>query len=462
MKRLLAVWLLPMAISLGGCELLQIPRGAIDKDASFTGAGSLINWEDFEPVNLVGLLDPERRGDYPDPVVDKGAEIDLAFHAFFIEYPAATRRQRRDAVQENILASSNQRCGYFKNYLHATRSTANFFLGSLATITGTVGALVTGASAARALAGTSAIFSGVRAEYNQELFANLATNVITSGISLRRQQVYNQIVLQGQTKSYDIYNVEAAVKDAIFYHSQCSVIVGFEVASDTIELSKDPGIDTANRVLAKLKITRKLLQDDDLTPQESIEVLTGSTALLQAGTPRGQASIAELDPLGVLVESKESVKDKSLEMLDHLIGLLILKKIKPDNKDAFDKKIKTARGCAIAKVESFAEEAKTKTEALAIARIGLRRAQLQEGASEADLLEAQWVEKAAEADARGTSLKIEQVSSLLEAYYSEAQKVMTDDLERNEGELSVKALDKATVAIDRALKIDPMCEVPSE
>lgn len=501
MKPTIPVYLLATTVFLGGCEFMQIPRELVDREASHTGAGTLIKPETFEPIDLVRLLDPDLRGNYTTtfetrreeaekearekaekrrreeaeeggtastgiPVVntpekgaregsesssakrmedDKGARIDIAFRAFLEEYDDDLEL-RRNAVQEHILAASNQRCGYFENYLHQTRAGANFILGSLATIAGTVGAIVTGADTSRAFSGASGIFTGVRAEFNQELFANLATNVITAGIKLRRQQVYNQIALQGQAKSYDEYTVQAAVKDALYYHSQCSVISGLEVAADSIELSKDPGIDAANRVLAKLTVTRKLLRNKNLTPQEAVEVLTGSRALLQAGTPIEQVSILGADPLRVWFNATAVVKRENEEIVEFLDALLRREQIESGKHGDFRKAVEDAHECAETKLTGLEDEATSKTKALAKARTELREASRRENESEAEILQARLIAKAAKADADTTSLKIEQISSLFETHLTEAEDEMEDYIKEEEEKEDEEKKEKITLS----------------
>lgn len=179
-------------------------------------------------------------------------------------------------------------------------------MGSAALASGAAGGIVSGL-ASNILSGTAAIFSGVRAEYNQEFFSNLAAHVILEGVDVRRQQVYEQIVLHGQNQSYAKYNVQAAVKDAIYYHSQCSAIVGIQMAADSIELLDDPGIDTANRILAKLKTTNRLMNERNLEPQEAVKLINTTKKLLEAGTPLSDEGETYEDPLEALKNSLRSI-----------------------------------------------------------------------------------------------------------------------------------------------------------
>jgi hypothetical protein len=108
---------------------------------------------------------------------------------------------------------------------------------------GAAGAVVTGADGARALAGLSGATSGVRAEYNEQYFADLAAHVVTKGINARRNEILEKIhVAQGM--SVKEYTIEIAIADAIVYHGACSLVGGLEQADSTVTKFKgDVGLD---------------------------------------------------------------------------------------------------------------------------------------------------------------------------------------------------------------------------
>jgi hypothetical protein len=273
----------------GGCDYVE--RWAADPEPSMTSGGWLTNYESYtETFNLISALDPEERSKGKSgPEVDApiGKKIDAAFIAFYDPtYNGVPSKLRRNRVQERMLAVSNSRCALFKNLLYELRSKTNFWLGALTTVTGVAGGIVTGAAGSRALAGAAGAFSGTRAEFNQEMFQNLATQVIIEGIDVRRREIYEQIVQRGQSKGIEAYSVEAAVKDAIYYHAQCNVVTGFQVAQESIKTVEDPGINAANRTLARLATTRALLQNRKLTPKEAASLVATSSSILgKAGKP---------------------------------------------------------------------------------------------------------------------------------------------------------------------------------
>jgi len=181
-------------------------------------------------------------------------------------------RNARNSIQERILAASTQRCNAFETNLQRTSSRHNFYSGLLSTAAGTVGGLVTAADGARIFSGVSGVASGYRAEFNQDYMANLATHVITEGIDKRRREVYAQIQTRGQGKSMSEYPLEAAVKDALYYHGQCSVIVGFQEAADAIKYVVDPGMDASIRALSKINLAKQLTANP--STKTSAEVMT--------------------------------------------------------------------------------------------------------------------------------------------------------------------------------------------
>ncbi|WP_133155229.1 hypothetical protein [Kinneretia aquatilis] len=190
------------------------------------------------------------------------------------------RRLARNALQERLMVSSAQRCAAFKIGLQREFSRTNFNLGVLGTIAATAGALVNSASAAKNWAGTAAVSSGVRAEYNQAFLANLAAHVVIQGVDKRRRDVYEQIQREGQSKSYDQYPVEAAIKDAMTFHGQCSVIAGFEEAADAIRLYDDPGVSKATNWIARLKVANTLMKSGEVSNETLLKQISDLNATL--------------------------------------------------------------------------------------------------------------------------------------------------------------------------------------
>lgn len=258
-------------LALSGCETIQDNELSIlNSAATAEGVRTLVKGEgleeegnNFKALDLDQLLDPEGKRSTSTPPTD-------AFEAFAKYGNATDLPIRRNLIQDRIIAASNQRCNLYKRLIKRVDSQVNLALGSLATILGGAGAIVTGVDSARALAGISGILSGVRAEFNQTYFASVATHVITEGIDNVRKEIRAEIrtkrfqfkatepnEITGLT-SLDKYSVAEAVADAVEYHGACSLIAGLQQASESMaEIKKIKeggiGLKDLNTILESLK-----------------------------------------------------------------------------------------------------------------------------------------------------------------------------------------------------------------
>lgn len=321
-KKIMAIAIL---IALGGCATSPNRYMAETNAVDMTGAFQLVPRDEFEDIDLARLVDPMGKASLElsgkSENLNSGQKIDAALAQFYGDRGTTTAEKRaaRDRIQERILAASTQRCNAFKGNLQRQFSRNNFVLGLGSTISGVVGAVVPGVQASKNLAAASGIFSGARAEWNQDFLSNVAVNVIIDGIEQRQQDVYRQIVLAGQTRTLEEYSLEAAIKDALFYHGQCSIMTGLRVASDAIKFTNDPGIDAATRILLKLNNAKKISSgatDIDLSLPAKLDQLTISQRLF-AGTPRGIGPDA-----GSLLRTMFSTKQRIHETTTLLLGIL--------------------------------------------------------------------------------------------------------------------------------------------
>lgn len=216
----------------------------------------------FEDVDVAALLSGGELSD------KQPGQTDKAFREF--EKTNMGTPARRNAIQERILAASEQRCGSYKIFLKQYEGESNFLMGAITTALAGAGALVSPVTAARALSGSAGVMSGVNAEFNDKLFAKLTIQVLTKAIDARRKSIYEQILKNRGSKkdtggtdgngdtttdkdgkgtkagSLEEYPVEAAIKDALTYHAACSLIVGLEEAGAAIERKGEVGLKQLN------------------------------------------------------------------------------------------------------------------------------------------------------------------------------------------------------------------------
>jgi hypothetical protein len=324
MKRLILLFF-GVSIGLAGCstmlteikepERLEQVTG-IDKHSSYPA----VRRDSFEKVNLLELVDPENRAatvfkdnwkfteyesedTYERKAIKMGSKYDLVLADFRQRKDISDeeKRRRRNSIQERMLSVSISRCNVFKTYLRRDQADKNFLLGTATTVAGVLGAVLPGASAARYLAGTAGLFSGVRSEYNQAYFGNLAAHVIAKGIETRQEIVYHRIQTEGQSKSIDAYPLEAAIKDAIYFDGLCSVVEGLDQASASVDATTEPGMEAATRTLLRARLMKeaadmpseKLLKPETL---QSLGLAGSRLGLSLVGTARGESVAAAVEP----------------------------------------------------------------------------------------------------------------------------------------------------------------------
>lgn len=161
--------------------------------------------------------------------------------------------QIRNEIQDYVLAASNQKCGEYVKLLHSLRGDTDVFWGGLATLFAGAGAVLSHAPTAQALSAAGAVSSGVRSEFSQAYFANLAIEVVASGIESRRKEILDTInknrVTTVTVKSASgtladvttVYSLNGAISDALDYHAACNAITGLEVAAESITRADNPG-----------------------------------------------------------------------------------------------------------------------------------------------------------------------------------------------------------------------------
>ena len=143
-------------------------------------------------------------------------------------------KYRRNDLQERLISVSNQKCGAYIRTIISSKSQTLMGWTSLSLLFSGAASIVSHASTASALAAGSTVSTGVLSTYNEAYFHNLAINVITEGINKKRESILANIQ-KNKTKSLSKYSVNAAVSDAITYHSACNIVAGMETASKALE-----------------------------------------------------------------------------------------------------------------------------------------------------------------------------------------------------------------------------------
>ncbi|WP_337881164.1 hypothetical protein [Rheinheimera sp.] len=239
-------------------------------------------FEGFTDAQLVLLLDPNNTGNYDNE--DESTKIKILRKAFLTANTGTNALAHRAQIQDRLIAASNQRCNLYMTYLKRVSNYTNGIFGTLTTVLGGAGAIVTDQSTARLLSGLSGISSGTRAELTQAIFESIATSVIIPGIQKSRADLLKEIDKK-RSQPLTQYTVEGAMADAITYHGACSMDTGIGYAQKSIQSFDDIGISKLNDAMASLSNSRRLSESFMLRPIDSLvvaeKVLAGFAAKLK-------------------------------------------------------------------------------------------------------------------------------------------------------------------------------------
>ncbi|MBC3806979.1 hypothetical protein H8K52_06420 [Undibacterium seohonense] len=233
------------ALCLSGCASILGNTGRENKAVDKFSAADVFK-KPVETTDVIALL--------TDGKVS-GQKLENEEFAFAFEQALKNARIKdengRNHIQDRLILASNSLCEEYKTVLKRKQSNMNFILGSAATIFGAGGAIANGAQAAKNFAALAGLTTGIRAEYNQEYYADVMAHVITKAISKRRKVIFDEIQ-EAKTASIKSYNIEMALADVATYHGACSLIAGLETADDLVSKHNVTlGLDTLGATMAK-------------------------------------------------------------------------------------------------------------------------------------------------------------------------------------------------------------------
>jgi hypothetical protein len=220
---------------LSGCSMLSTNGNFKDKEVSKYGPGGLVQ-QPIERVDLIALVsDGEAKSaglddaDFQEKFQKELKKVRGGFSADDSALPAksANLAYVRNRIQDRLIAASNDKCESYKTVLKEKQSTANFYYGLTSILSGAAGAIADGVQAARNLAAISGVSTSLRAEHNQDYYAEMAAHVIAKGITQKRKVIADAIYCARQQAEKD-YTIERAIGDSLIYHGACSLIGGLE------------------------------------------------------------------------------------------------------------------------------------------------------------------------------------------------------------------------------------------
>lgn len=282
MKKTAVILLLVLiGCSILGCAHIGPEKSLFGDDRVTTAAANQMfdpGFEGFTDEQLFKLLDPKNKTGLPDnkefSTLSNSQKIEYLNKAFWEannndEYKKDTAR--RSQIQDRLIAASDQRCNVYATYIKRINTYQNGIFGTLTTMLGGAGAIVTGENSARLLSGLAGISSGTRAELNQAIFESITTSIIIPGIQKTRIDFLKEI-LNKRSKPLTEYTIEGAIADAITYHGFCSMDTGISYAQKSIQSYSDIGVKRFNEIQSELGIARSASESFTIGPLTSLVV----------------------------------------------------------------------------------------------------------------------------------------------------------------------------------------------
>lgn len=216
-------------------------------------------FEVFSDEKLFSMLDP--KGNLLKEAfatLSESAKIKYLSEAFLEANNSPKATDLRAQIQDRVIAASDQRCNLYMTYLKRVSTYENGIFGTLTTILGGAGAIVTGENSARVLSGLAGMSSGTRAELNQALFESVATSIITPGIEKARSEFLVEMMNKRKDPPLAIgaYTIQGAIADAIKYHGLCSMDAGINSAQKSLQAPKAVGMPELIQTLKAYEAAR--------------------------------------------------------------------------------------------------------------------------------------------------------------------------------------------------------------
>jgi hypothetical protein len=166
-----------------------------------------------------------------------GPDFDKELQALAIAFEGTNAPQavaRRNLLQDRLRIAADARCEEYKTIMFSKQARANFWLGATSLLFGAAGAATSTIDVARSFAGASALFTGVRSEYNQSYYLDKTITVLTKAITQRQTEAWTAIDVN-RSLPVAQYSVLQAIRDVSKYHSACSLTGALELADKAIE-----------------------------------------------------------------------------------------------------------------------------------------------------------------------------------------------------------------------------------
>jgi hypothetical protein len=184
--------------------------------------------------------------------VDQETALDHAIALFYQAYKDDPARAAllRNEIEDRLIAASNQRCGFWENYLLTSTSNVGFWSGLVGTAANAASIAFSPVATKDALTAIASTTTDVGTEFNKNYLYGETMQVIVQGVETRRTSIYTSIrehEISGNgtyPSSIEVYSLSAAIGDALSYHAACSMASGLQEASESLSDQRPGNVTT--------------------------------------------------------------------------------------------------------------------------------------------------------------------------------------------------------------------------
>ncbi|AVM74304.1 hypothetical protein MSR1_18120 [Magnetospirillum gryphiswaldense MSR-1] len=159
-------------------------------------------------------------------------------------------------LMDFLIGLSEQRCSDHKARIESSAAVSDFGFSSVTTVLGGVGAIATGATTARVLAGSAGMVSGVHADWNESVYMNKVATAIVARIDANRAAILNELRTARESASEPnsgkVFTTEAMLAGIYRFHEACSFYSALSSMTQNAALP-----DTVESVRGRVEMAQK-------------------------------------------------------------------------------------------------------------------------------------------------------------------------------------------------------------
>jgi hypothetical protein len=163
--------------------------------------------------------------------------------------------RRRNEIMDALMATSEYKCGRYRNFLQTYDANVNSTFGIAAQLAAILATVTTGGTA-QGFAAVAAGAAGSRGTLNQAHFQNQAIGILAKAIDNARAAQRTEITNRQKGK-VEAYTLMRGIQDVFAYHNSCSIIEGLKETQRAVEEVRMPNMQTINAWLTEASATRK-------------------------------------------------------------------------------------------------------------------------------------------------------------------------------------------------------------